>query len=142
MFGMRRCSRELQTQGGKATEPNLAAQAVRYMEERYAEPITLNSLASIFQCNARQLQRLFKARLQIGPMDYLIQIRMRNAKAMLLRTDVPLQHIAEAVGYTDSYYFSRMFTSRQVSSKNKHGNRTIVAQIHPDCRNLPLLHED
>ncbi|MEC0213155.1 AraC family transcriptional regulator [Paenibacillus ehimensis] len=101
--------KQLQTQGGTATKPNVAAQAIRYIDERYAEPVTLHSLASLFQCSVRQLQRLFKARLQLGPMEYLMQVRMQNAKAMLRQTDAPLQHIAESVGYSDGYYFSRMF---------------------------------
>ncbi|WP_025846002.1 AraC family transcriptional regulator [Paenibacillus ehimensis] len=101
--------KQLQTQGGTATKPNVAAQAIRYIDERYAEQVTLHSLASLFQCSVRQLQRLFKARLQLGPMEYLMQVRMQNAKAMLRQTDAPLQHIAESVGYSDGYYFSRMF---------------------------------
>ncbi|KPV58772.1 ABC-type Fe3+-hydroxamate transport system, periplasmic component [Paenibacillus sp. A3] len=101
--------KQLQSQGGTATKPNVVAQAIRYIDEHYAEPVTLHSLASLFQCNVRQLQRLFKARLQLGPIDYLMQVRMQNAKAMLRQTDAPLQHIAESVGYSDGYYFSRMF---------------------------------
>ncbi|MFE5321160.1 ABC transporter substrate-binding protein [Paenibacillus sp. NPDC056579] len=100
---------QLQEQGGQTAQPDLVAQVTRYIEERYAEPVTLSSLAALFQCNRRQLQRLFKARLQLGPMEYLIQVRMENAQSMLRHTDASLQHIAEAAGYTDSYYFSRMF---------------------------------
>ncbi|NTZ17567.1 helix-turn-helix domain-containing protein [Paenibacillus sp. JMULE4] len=100
---------QLQEQGGETTQPNLVAQAMRYIEGRYAEPITLNSLAAVLDCNARQLQRLFKARLHVGPIEYLIQVRLDKAKALLQQTNVPLKQIAEAVGYTDSYYFSRMF---------------------------------
>ncbi|UQZ85651.1 putative siderophore-binding lipoprotein YfiY precursor [Paenibacillus konkukensis] len=100
---------QLQAQGGQTARPNAAAQAVRYIDEHYAEPITLHSLAALFHCSVRQLQRLFKARLQMGPMDYLIEVRMQKAQAMLRHTDASLPHIAESVGYTDSYYFSRMF---------------------------------
>jgi iron complex transport system substrate-binding protein len=100
---------QLQMQDGAAAEPDLVAQAIRYMEGRYAESVTLDDLASALHCNARQLQRLFKARQHKGPMEYLIQIRMQRAETMLLHTDAPLKQVAEAVGYTDSYYFSRMF---------------------------------
>ncbi len=98
-----------QTLGGGTAQPQLITQAIRYLEERYAEPITLNSLAAALHCSARQLQRLFKARLNVGPMEYLIQVRLQQAKALLKHTNATLTQIAEAVGYMDSYYFSRMF---------------------------------
>lgn len=98
-----------QAQGNGMPQPHLVTQAVRYIEERYAEPITLNSLAAILDCNARQLQRQFKARLNVGPMEYLLQVRLKQAKALLKRTTLTLAQIAEAVGYQDSYYFSRIF---------------------------------
>lgn len=101
--------KQLQSQGGTATKPDVAAQAIRYIDERYAEPITLHSLAELYPCNVRQLQRLFKARLQTGPMEYLMKVRMQKAQMMLRQTDAPLQQIAESVGYMDGYYFSRMF---------------------------------
>jgi iron complex transport system substrate-binding protein len=100
---------QLYVQGGEATEPDLVAQAVRFIEEHYAEPITLDSLEADLDTSARQLQRLFKANLQKGPMEYLIQVRIDKAKAMLQHMDVSLKEIAEAVGYADSYYFSRIF---------------------------------
>lgn len=98
-----------QTLGSGATQPQLITQAIHYLEERYAEPITLNSLTAALDCNARQLQRLFKARLNIGPMEYLLQVRLKQAKALLKHTNITLAQIAEAVGYMDSYYFSRIF---------------------------------
>ncbi|WP_134683357.1 AraC family transcriptional regulator [Brevibacillus migulae] len=98
-----------QAQGSAMTQPQLLTHAIRYLEERYAEPITLNSLAAMLDCNARQLQRHFKARLNIGPMEYLLQVRLKQAKALLRQTNLTLAQIAEAVGYQDSYYFSRMF---------------------------------
>jgi len=95
--------------GGIVTRPDLVRQAIRYMEEHYAKPLSLQELASVLQLGARQLQRQFKTRLRISPMEYLTQIRMKHAQAMLLDTNALLREIAEAAGYTDSYYFSRAF---------------------------------
>ncbi|SFF33819.1 iron complex transport system substrate-binding protein [Paenibacillus algorifonticola] len=89
--------------------PDVAAQAIRYLDEYYAEPVTLEMLSELLQCSPRQLQRLFKARYQAGPIDYLIQVRMQKAQELLLGTDAALKDISAAVGYPDSYYFSRIF---------------------------------
>ncbi|HTG68096.1 MAG TPA: AraC family transcriptional regulator [Candidatus Udaeobacter sp.] len=100
---------QLQEQGGETSKPDLVNQAIRFMEERYTEPITLNALAAMVDSSERQLQRLFKAKFHVGPMEYLIQMRLDKAKALLQQTDASIKQIAEAVGYSDSYYFSRMF---------------------------------
>ncbi|BFT69302.1 helix-turn-helix domain-containing protein [Paenibacillus sp. P36] len=100
---------QLQEQGGEMTSPEPVGQAIRYMQERYAEQITLQGLAELLDCNGRQLQRLFKAKVSMGPMEYLMQVRLGKAKSLLQHTDVPITEIAEDVGYTDSYYFSRIF---------------------------------
>lgn len=100
---------QLQDQGSQMIGMEPVGQAIRYMQERYAEQISLYGLAELLDCNARQLQRLFKAKLSMGPMEYLTQVRLGKAKSLLQHTDVPLAEIAEDVGYTDSYYFSRVF---------------------------------
>ena len=100
---------QMQERGSVPEPPNLVAQAVRYIEEHYAEPISLHSLAALLDCNARQLQRLFHAKLGVGPMEYVMQVRLNQAKSILQQLDVPIAQVSEAVGYTDSYYFSRVF---------------------------------
>lgn len=100
---------QLEEQGSEMTGPDPALQAIRYMQERYAEQMTLQGLAELLDCNGRQLQRLFKAKVSMGPMEYLMQVRLGKAKSLLQHTDVPIAEIAEDVGYTDSYYFSRIF---------------------------------
>lgn len=92
-----------------AEAADLVNLALRYLSVHYAEPLTLESLSSTLNCSGRQLQRLFKAKLGIGPIEYLIQLRMDKAKTLLLQTDVQLKQIAEAVGYEDGYHFGRMF---------------------------------
>lgn len=101
--------RQLADLGQPAAQPDLVLQAASYMDENYGCLITLSSLAELLGCHTRQLQRLFKAKLRVSPMEYLTERRMTVAMALLRELDVPLKQIAEAVGYTDSYYFSRMF---------------------------------
>ncbi|MDR6884586.1 AraC family transcriptional regulator [Bacillus sp. 3255] len=86
-----------------------ATQALRYLHEHYAEPITLERLADVLDCSPRQVTRMFKTWLNTSPIDYLIRYRMEQAKKMLLETDASLQEIASGVGYQDVYFFSRTF---------------------------------
>ncbi len=87
----------------------LVDQAIRYMQENFAKPISVDNLAGRLGCSASYLTRLFKKQAGTTPNDYLIQIRIDYAKRALLETDATLQEIAVSIGYSDAYYFSRMF---------------------------------
>ncbi|MEC0225712.1 AraC family transcriptional regulator [Paenibacillus alba] len=100
---------QLQHQRLEQDSPDIVLQAVRYMDEHYSEPITADTLAALLNCSSRTMQRMFNKRLALGPIDYLMQIRIDKAKELLCRTNAGLKNIAEAVGYVDSYYFSRLF---------------------------------
>ncbi|WP_241674680.1 AraC family transcriptional regulator [Paenibacillus luteus] len=100
---------QLQHQRLEQASPDLVLQAARYMDEHYAEPITADSLATLLNCSPRTMQRMFNKRLALGPIDYLMQIRIDKARELLCRTNTGLKDISEAVGYVDSYYFSRLF---------------------------------
>jgi iron complex transport system substrate-binding protein len=96
--------------GGINTLKNdLVTQAKRYLEEHYAESITMDMLAELFDSSSRNLTRLFKTQTGSSPIDYLIGIRMDKAKVMLVQSDATLKEITESIGYPDSYYFARMF---------------------------------
>lgn len=107
---------QMERQNVIAVKPDLVAQAVRYIHERYQEPITLETLLEHLDCSSRQLLRVFKKQVRTSPIDYLIQLRMSKAKQLLLSTDFTLKEIAESVGYTDSYYFSRIFKKYEGAS--------------------------
>lgn len=100
---------QLQQQRLEQVSPDMVLQAARYMDEHYAEPISADTLAALLNCSSRTMQRMFKKRLALGPIDYLMQIRIEKAKELLCRTNAGLKDISAAVGYVDSYYFSRLF---------------------------------
>jgi len=100
---------QLEAQGVNAAVPDLALQAVRYIEEHYSRPITLEELSDLLDCSSRMLLRKFKAEFETSPIDYLIQVRMEKAKQLLSVTHLTIREIAESTGYADHYYFSRLF---------------------------------
>lgn len=91
-------------------KPNdLAAQALGYIQENYAQPLSLGVLAELLDSSPRHLSRLFKQRTGSSPIEYMISLRMEKAKELLRRTEASLQDIAEEIGYPDRYYFAKMF---------------------------------
>lgn len=88
---------------------DIVTEAIHYMQDHYQEPITAERLAGIYNCSTSYLARLFKNQLGVGPIEYLIHMRIHKAKQLLIKTDARLGEIANRVGYSDVYYFSRLF---------------------------------
>ncbi|MBP1906489.1 iron complex transport system substrate-binding protein [Paenibacillus turicensis] len=88
---------------------DIVTEAIHYMQDHYQEPITADRLARIYNCSTSYLARLFKNQLGVGPIEYLIHMRIHKAKQLLLKTEARLGEIASNVGYSDVYYFSRLF---------------------------------
>ncbi|MEK3707022.1 helix-turn-helix domain-containing protein [Paenibacillus sp. FSL R7-0198] len=94
-------------QGG--AESDMVDVVVSYISSHYRQNLELKELAALAGCSVRQLQRRFKQEKQLGPMEYVIQLRMENASRMLHHTDASIGEIADKMGYRDMYYFSRAF---------------------------------
>lgn len=94
-------------QGG--AESDMVDVVAAYIAGHYRQNLELKELAALAGCSIRQLQRRFKQEKQLGPMEYVIQLRMESASRMLRHTDAPIGEIADRMGYRDTYYFSRAF---------------------------------
>ncbi|WP_438350410.1 AraC family transcriptional regulator [Paenibacillus sp. FA6] len=101
--------RQLEAQQIVTLKPDLVSQAIRYMDTFYQESITLESIADKLNYSPRHLSMRFKEQTGASPIYYLIQVRVNQAIELLVGTDATLQDIAKAVGYSDVYYFSRIF---------------------------------
>ncbi|MEK4461275.1 MULTISPECIES: helix-turn-helix domain-containing protein [unclassified Paenibacillus] len=95
--------------GQKGTEADMVDVVAAYIAGHYRQELELKELAALAGCSTRQLQRRFKQEKLLGPMEYVIQLRMESAERMLRHTDAPIGEIAEKTGYRDMYYFSRAF---------------------------------
>jgi AraC-like DNA-binding protein len=55
------------------------------------------------------ISKVFKDQTGESPINYLINLRLEKAKNLLVSTESPIKSIAQAVGYKDAYYFSKLF---------------------------------
>ncbi len=83
-------------------------QAVRYIENNYADEITVSGIASHVGLDRSYLYSLFQRYLQITPKAYLTRYRMTKA-GELLRTSLTIGEVAHSVGYSDPLLFSKAF---------------------------------
>lgn len=82
---------------------------VRYMQEHLKDEITLNVLANEFHLSAQYISQLFKNEIGVNFLAYLTNIRMEQAKKLLLSTDDTVAEIAEKSGYADYRVFTKAF---------------------------------
>ncbi|WP_240762216.1 AraC family transcriptional regulator [Paenibacillus thalictri] len=123
--------RQLHSQDVPIKKADLVSQALRYMDEHYADPISLESLAELFGCSPRHLVRLFQERLGQNPLDYLLEVRMEIAKRLILTTDATVQEIAHGLSYQDRYYFSRLF-KKHVGISPNHYKAQVAQPVRPN----------
>lgn len=80
-----------------------------YLVENLHNPLTLAQMAAHAGLSESQFSHLFKQQTGHSPLAYFIQLKMQHACSLLAMTQLSVQEIAEEVGYSDGYYFSRLF---------------------------------
>lgn len=82
---------------------------VRYMQEHMTEEISLNILAEQFHLSAQYISQLFKNEIGVNFLVYLTNIRMEQAKKLLLSTPLSIAEVSERSGYSDYRVFTKVF---------------------------------
>ncbi len=80
-----------------------------YIQEHYAENLTLAVLSEVFFVSPVYLSRLFKRKTGTNFVEYLTDLRMEKAKSFLQDPSLKVYHVAEMVGYENPRYFARLF---------------------------------
>ena len=82
---------------------------LEHLHAHYCDTVKLATLAEIASMSESQLQRFFKKSTRMTVSDYLMQLRIGNACALLLDGRLAMAHIAERTGFKQAGYFSRQF---------------------------------
>jgi len=80
-----------------------------YMAQHYSEPLSIEQLAGMAGLRPKYFGDLFSRTYGQSAMDYLTGLRISKAKHYLHHSDYLLREIAQKVGYSDEFYFSRKF---------------------------------
>lgn len=98
-------------------------QAIEYMEKNYTDAdMSLTDVAEYVGLSPNYLGNLFKKYKDITYVNLLNEIRIGNAKKLLLRTDTKSYEIAYEVGFNSSQYFSSCFKKLVGCTPNSYKN--------------------
>ncbi|MEM5506953.1 helix-turn-helix domain-containing protein [Shewanella frigidimarina] len=93
----------------QSVDPRIRA-VLAMITDKLETPLTIINLAEAAYLSATQFKKLFKDNVGTSVHKYITLQRMEKAKALLSHTDLPVQLIADRVGYSDLSAFSRRFS--------------------------------
>ncbi len=97
--------------------------SIQYLQEHYAEKVTLDEVASEVYLSPAYFSKIFKEEMDITFKNYLNTLRIERSKVLLDNRDIQLIDIAGMVGYEDQSYFSKVFKKITGISPGKYRER-------------------
>ncbi|WP_138419629.1 helix-turn-helix transcriptional regulator [Aquibacillus sediminis] len=90
-------------------DPTIVDKAVAYIEMNFAEEFTIEQIAHDLHVHPSHLMRSFKKEKGITISHYRNQKRVKEAKELIIHTNLSMTEIAVMVGFNNSQYFSKIF---------------------------------
>ena len=89
---------------------NLVKPAVDYILQHYFDlRITNDQLAALCGISTVYFRKCFESAFGVPPIRYLHNYRIKKAKDILSSDFSSIEQVAESVGYSSVYHFSKMF---------------------------------
>ena len=112
-------------------------QVKNYVVQYYWENISLKKIAGIIHYSPGHLNAIFRQAERMPLHRYINEIRLRQARNLLAGGNMLVKQVAQAAGFHDPLYFSRVFTRRFGASpaamlaraKKKHKRQTGTARF-------------
>jgi len=82
---------------------------IELMENHLSDALDLSQLAASVELSARQLNRLFKAKLNQPTMEFYRRLRLQKSYQLLTQSSMPISDVVAATGFVSSSHFSRCF---------------------------------
>ena len=110
----------------ESSTDRLANQVKKYIEDHFQEELSLDILADKMEISPKYLSRIFKQSIGVNLSEYLMYIRIENAKKMLL-ADMSMKDVMEKIGMNNRTTFTRAFKRLEGITPNEY--RILHKQI-------------
>ena len=97
-------------------------QLTEFIAQNYAKNITVSDMADIMNMSESNLYAVFQKNLMISPLRYLNDYRLSVAAEKLIHSSESIKSIAESVGVSDQFYFSKIFKTKYSVSPQQYRN--------------------
>lgn len=100
-------------EGQRAARFNpLTRTILRHLHDNFRSRITLADISALTAFSPVYCDSVFRQETGRSIIDYLIDVRIGEAKKLLVESSVSMSRIAELTGFQDANYFSRVFKKR------------------------------
>ena len=89
--------------------PDAIKKAMDFMENNFHKQILLQDIAEHVNLSPTYFHKLFKSAVDITPQKYLAELRLSNAKMLLLAKNYSIEEVAERCGFSSLSYFDYQF---------------------------------
>ena len=106
---------------------NIITKVFTYIKNNYNKQISIEEISELFNFNTSYLIKLFRKRLGVTPMQYVIHLRIEEAKRLMFeKHDLSFKQISELCGYDDAHYFSRLFKKETGRNPSDYRDKLFV----------------
>lgn len=95
--------------GGYLSDSSIVRDILSFLQENYNHPLTLQEVAGRFNLSDSYLSNLIRKKTGKGFVEHLVELRVRKAQELLGTTNDSIESIANQVGYSDYYYFNKVY---------------------------------
>ena len=100
----------------------------KYIEDHYAENLTLEVMADHFHMNTYYFSSFFKKNMGMNFKEYLNEIRLKHAVSLMLSTDKNVGEIMNEAGFADMRSFTKVFQKKYHETPGKYKKRITKKQ--------------
>ncbi|HEX9995628.1 MAG TPA: AraC family transcriptional regulator [Abditibacterium sp.] len=126
----------------RALPPHLR-EVLRKIERCPRENLSNERLARICGLSVNGFTRLFSQHLRVSPAIYVRRARLNTASRLLAFTDLSIEQVAEASGFPNRHYFTRMFVRHAgcgpATFRKSHQNGGLAGEtLASETTSLPM----
>ncbi|WP_083438862.1 AraC family transcriptional regulator [Herbaspirillum autotrophicum] len=92
------------------SQMNRIAKAIRLMKENFVQPLRVDAIARDVHMSVSSLHHHFKVVTAMSPLQYQKNLRLQEARRLILADDISVAIAAQTVGYESSSQFSREYS--------------------------------
>ena len=121
---------------GRTLDPRVEA-VLHHLSQRFSEPLTVSELANSVSLSPSRLSHLFKEQVGESIMEMLRKLRLRQAARLLEFTSRQVGEIAQDVGFSSPFHFSRQFRAHYGMSPTLYRERTRAVGFDDSEKSSP-----
>ncbi|HHW29233.1 MAG TPA: helix-turn-helix domain-containing protein [Syntrophomonadaceae bacterium] len=109
-------------------EKGIVSTVIDYIQNNYSsKSLSVQEIAGVCHMNPAYLGQLFKKRMGYSIIDYIHDVRIEQAKRLLVETDQNIDLIADQAGFKDRSYFCKIFKKKTGLSPGEYKKENMLS---------------